>query len=547
VDALRIGRTDWAIRLVAVATFANGLLGVLHALIARLPEPGRLGALLPFGVHHWSKLLSLLSGFALIDLSYHLLRRRRAAWWLAVCVLVLATAAHLERGHHAALAIAPAMTAVLLFLLRHRFTVRSEPRSIVQGLGLVAAGFAVAVAYGALGFWRLDRDDFGIEFHWRDATVRSLRQYLLIGNPDLSPRTRHARWFLDSLHLLGLGTAGFALYSLYRPLEFRLRTLPHERAAFKHLLDAHGNSSLDYFKLAADKSYFFAGDGSAAVAYRAAWGVAVALGDPVGPRPAIEPVVQRFAAFCSDNGWRVAFYQTPPDYLEAYRRLGFQVLKVGEEGLVDLAKFAAETAHGSTFRRVRKRAASLGVHVTRHELPLTSDVLEEVHAISNEWLRLPGRRERGFTVGRFVRGEIEQTPLLVARDAAGRGLAFVNVIPCWPAGDATIDLMRHQVEIPNITMDFLFLETLTALAGSHRRFSLGLAPLAGVGDRPGASLEERAVHQMYERLNRFFSYKGLRSYKAKFEPVWEERFLVYQGGAAGLANAGIALTRVTEG
>jgi phosphatidylglycerol lysyltransferase len=75
---------------------------------------------------------------------------------------------------------------------------------------------------------------------------------------------------------------------------------------------------------------------------------------------------------------------------------------------------------------------------------------------------------------------------------------------------------------------------------------LGLAPLAGIGDRPGAPLEERALNQLSERLTRFFSYKGLRFYKAKFDPDWEERFLAYRGGPAGLARVGLALTRVTE-
>jgi len=55
------------------------------------------------------------------------------------------------------------------------------------------------------------------------------------------------------------------------------------------------------------------------------------------------------------------------------------------------------------------------------------------------------------------------------------------------------------------------------------------------------------MYQIHERLNRFFSYKGLRSYKSKFAPRWEERFLIYQGGPTGLVNAGIALTRLTEG
>jgi phosphatidylglycerol lysyltransferase len=74
-----------------------------------------------------------------------------------------------------------------------------------------------------------------------------------------------------------------------------------------------------------------------------------------------------------------------------------------------------------------------------------------------------------------------------------------------------------------------------------------MAPLAGMADQPRAALEEWGLSQLFSLLNRFFSYKGLRNYKVKFEPDWEERFLVYEGGPLALARVGVALTRVTEG
>ena len=543
----RVARRDWPLWLVAGATFANGALGVLHSLFTRVPESPRLGAVLPFGLHHWSRLLTLATGFLLLYLAHHLRRRRRAAWWLATIASVVAAAAHLGRGHHTTLAVAPGTTAVLLLLFRRRFTVHYEPVSVARGVGLVVISLVAALAYGTLGFWLLDRRDFGINFRLHDAWIRILRQYSLAGNPDLVPHTRHARWFLDSLQFLGLTAGLIAVYSLFRPLAFRLRTLPHERAQAAEILAVHGRSALDHFKLWPDKSFYFSPSGRSFIAYRAALGCAISLGDPAGPPDELEETVRRFASFCADNGWQLAFHQTLPDALPLYRQLGMHELKVGEEALVDLQVFITRTQEASGFQRVRRRAQTLGLQVTRHEPPHPEVLFDEVQRISNEWLSLPGRRERSFTLGRFDHARTSQTPFFVVRDRSGSGLGFVNLIPCYPEGDSTIDLMRHRVEVPNGTMDFLFLEVLLALSARYRRFSLGLAPLSGVGDRPGAPLEERAVHQVYERLNRFFSYKGLRAYKAKFEPAWEERFLVYEGGPAGLVRAGLALTRVTEG
>jgi phosphatidylglycerol lysyltransferase len=75
-------------------------------------------------------------------------------------------------------------------------------------------------------------------------------------------------------------------------------------------------------------------------------------------------------------------------------------------------------------------------------------------------------------------------------------------------------------------------------------FDMGIAPLAGVGERPEATLLERAIHQIYEHIGRVVSMKGLRQYKVKFEPTWEERFIAYQGGAVNLVRIGLAISRV---
>jgi lysylphosphatidylglycerol synthetase-like protein (DUF2156 family) len=51
---------------------------------------------------------------------------------------------------------------------------------------------------------------------------------------------------------------------------------------------------------------------------------------------------------------------------------------------------------------------------------------------------------------------------------------------------------------------------------------------------------------VYEHSTILFSFEGLRSYKAKFEPGWEERFFVYQHGYPGLIRTALALGYITR-
>jgi phosphatidylglycerol lysyltransferase len=539
---------EWTIRVVAFATFASGLFSIFSVLLTRFHESPRLfNMILPFGVYHWGRSLTLVLGFGLIYFSFQILRRRQIAWWLTVIILSLLIIAHLVHGFLWYATPAPAITLILMILLRRRFTVRTEPTSLIRGLVLVVLVLSFALIYGTIGFWLLDTRDFGLNFSISDALVRTLREFTLIGNNDLIARTHHASWFLDSLNILGITAAILAALSLFRPLAYRLRTVPLEREQAANILKKYGTSSLDFFKLWPDKSFFFSEDSGSFIAYKVGMNVAVSLGDPTGREDELESLTHSFIQFCTDNNWGVAFHQVLPDNLPVYRRLGLHVLKIGEDAVIDLERFCSTTMEEKAFRYVRRRFETGGYTTALYIPPHPPELLDEVEMVSKEWLLLPGRRERGFTLGSFDKNYLKETPLFVLKEADMRIIAFVNEIPSYRQGEATIDLMRHLREIPNGTMDYLLIKLFQSLRHEgYTRFSLGLAPFAGVGEKPGATLQEQAIHQVYEHLNRMFSYKGLRNYKAKFEPVWEERFLVYQRGPANLLRVSLALIRVTE-
>ena len=538
----------WPVIVIGALALLNGLLSVGQALFIRIRDnPHFLTLPLPYGIYHWSRLLALLFGAILLYLSFHLFQRRRAAWWMSVGGLALAVLVHSGHGHahYLLLWAISTSTLVLLVVYRRQFTVRSEPRSILRGFIFMAGSLLFALLYGTLGFYLLDKRDFGIDFLLDESLVRTLRQYLLIGNADLVAHTKQALWFLDSLGVIGTAGAVFAVYSLFRPLAFRLRTLPHERARAVELLDRYGRVPEHYFTTWPDKSFFMSPSSEGYISYRVAAGVAVSLCDPVAPEAAVPGLLRQFLDFCSDNGWPAALLYTRPDWLPIYEAAGLRALKIGSEAIVNLERFCTETSQSKQFRRNKRRLVEDGFSVGRHAPPHAAELIQELEAVSREWLSLPGRRERSFALGSFSRDYAARTTFFVVRDWAGRVVAFVNETPAYRPGTATIDMMRHRADAPHGIMDFLFDNLLCALREQGvQRFDLGLAPLEGVGGQPDSTTEERVVRQLFDLLGRFFPMAGLRAYKAKFEPDWEDRYLIYQGGPAGLVRTAIALSRI---
>lgn len=554
----------WPVNIVASFTLISGLIGTIQPLAARLAtHPNIFAMVIPYDYYHFGKSLHVAFGLFLIYLSFNLFKRKKNAWLAALLLSTLSAALHFAQlgaerinwiaDRDLSLAIPwltlifPALTVVLLLVYRGQFTVKSEKPNMQSGFLKLAFSAVLVIAYGTLGFWLLEVHDFGLNFQIGDAFVRALREIFFIGNPDLVAESKFALWFINSLHIFGTLTSAIAAYGLFRPIQYQLSTQPREHEHVLQLLKKHGKDALDNYKSLPDKSYFFLPGGESFIAYKTVLSIAIGLGDPVGPEQEISQITVAFREFCRNNDWKLAFLQVKPDNIELYKQLDLDVLKVGEEAIVDLDKFASEIVKGKNFKSKLKKFDKEGFVLERHPAPHPQALIDTVQSVSDQWLSLPGRRERGFSLGWFDRNEIAHDTLFVLKDPKGEVIAFVNQVPSYAPGEASIDMMRHKEEVPNGTMDFLFSKLLTALKDDgFKTFNLGLAALSGVGETPDASLEERAIHQIYEHMNRFFSYKGLRRYKDKFGPTWRASYLVYEGGPPGLIKTALAITRAGE-
>jgi phosphatidylglycerol lysyltransferase len=225
--------------------------------------------------------------------------------------------------------------------------------------------------------------------------------------------------------------------------------------------------------------------------------------------------------------------------------LRLKKLKIGDAAMVDLSDFSLQGKSKRELRSKVRQLEAMGIHTREFQPPVPDDVITQLKAASDQWLQIPGRRERSFTLGQFDSDYLRSKPVFVVLDGAGTLLAFINLISV-DSTEITGDLMRRRTDAPNGIMDYLFVKLfLYAREKGYARVSLGMAPMTGFEEREEARAEERVIHGLFQKLDFVFSFRGLHHYKAKFATSWEPRYLVYRN-VLELPRTAFALRRVSE-
>ncbi len=157
-------------------------------------------------------------------------------------------------------------------------------------------------------------------------------------------------------------------------------------------------------------------------------------------------------------------------------------------------------------------------------------LIQEFRTISDAWLAEKHAREKGFSLGFFKEEYLNLFPAAVVRKE-DKIIAFANILSGAEKQELSLDLMRHYPDAPNGTMDYLFTNLmLWGKEAGYQRFTLGMAPLAGISDNQLAPFINRLEAFLYRHGEHFYNFQGLRDYKDKFGPQWEPRYLASPGG-----------------
>jgi lysylphosphatidylglycerol synthetase-like protein (DUF2156 family) len=498
----------------ATAAFVAGAFTLLAIATPALPHVRGLDTIERL-IEELPELSMSIAGVALMALATGLLRRVDAAWAATTALLVTICAYALLRHNHVAASSAAGVAALLLALSRRAFYRHSRLIELAPD-PRVALAIAAALGVALMGafLWAGSRPGFADAPWWALLTNGHL------GRPGRA---------------LAAGVGVFALLIAQRYLLTRRRGAPavsgSDDLSRAEAIIAAAPDALPDAQLAftGDKSFLFT---SSAFVMAARSGVSlIAMGGPVGARPAWREALTLLRSEAERLSLRPVVYAAPPELLPDLLELGFRVEKIGENAIVDLAAFSLAGSARQKLRSARRRFVEREGAVFEMLNPPHEDGLwPTLRAVSDPWLASHGGREKAFSLGAFAPAYLARHQIAVVRQA-GRVIAFANVWTNAGGKCATLDLMRFDPEhAPNGVMDFLFTEMLLwAQARGFESFDLGMAPLAGLASDQYASLFARVGRLVRQYGENFYGFEGLRAFKDKFGPNWEPRYIAAPG------------------
>jgi phosphatidylglycerol lysyltransferase len=503
--------------LLAALTLVTGVMLLVSGVTPASDDATALLAMhVPLPLVEASHFLGSVAGLGLLFVARGMLLRLDAAWWAGLCLAGMGLIFALPKG--IALSEAAVLGCLVLALAVSRREFSRKASLLAQAFtgGWLMAVAAIIAALTWLLLFAYRDVEYAHELWW---------QFEFDG---------HAPRSLRALVACALIALALALRELLRPRAPRL-ALPGaadiDRAASIVQAQEYADASL---ALMGDKHLLFSDSGRALLMYGRRSRSWIALFDPLGPRADREELVWRFIELAREQGGRPVFYQTRPEMLPVYLDAGLRAFKLGEDGFVRLPEFSLEGRRRANLRQGVARAEREGL---RFELVEASDVptvLEEMRAISTAWLAQHRAAEKGFSLGAFRDDYVRRHPFALVRRGQ-QCIAFATVLTTDLKVEATVDLMRHVPGIPPGTMEFLFVKLMLSLRDQGvQKFRLGMAPLSGMAEHPLAPSWHRLGRLVFAHGESFYNFRGLRSFKEKFAPEWEPRYLVSAGGLAPL-------------
>ena len=313
----------------------------------------------------------------------------------------------------------------------------------------------------------------------------------------------------------------------------------------KDVIRTDGGGTLSWMTTWSDMSYATIAGG--VVGFQNRRGVAIALGDPLGPEAGRPDVVRGFIDAAERAALTPCFFSAG-EATRAAIPAGWRSLVVADDTIVDLPGLEFK---GKAWNSVRSSLNRAGREEMTFRMSRYGDepwgVQQQIRAISEMWVGDKGLPEMGFTLGTLTEARDPEVRLALALSPKGDVDGFLSWLPVYgPDGVVrgwTLDLMRRREGGFGPVMEFLIGSSARHFAEEGAQIlSLSGAPLAH--ENPAdAGLIADLTDRLAETLEPVYGFRSLHRFKQKFNPRYETMYLLYRDEgdlpaiAAGLTKA----------
>jgi phosphatidylglycerol lysyltransferase len=511
----------------AILVLLLGLVNIFSVLTPVIET--RLHSLLnyiPIETINASNILVMVIGVILIYISISLLKGYKNAWYLAIILSGLSLLGHIIKGFDYEEAMLAGFDIFVLIYTRKHYFKLSNPKSVWLGVKAASISIGFVLLYGVVGFYFIEKKHFENDFSLVQSIGTTFRYFFLVGS-DFSIKTTFARDFVLSIQIMGATSMLFLLFTLVRPFIIKPVNCAEDFVKAREYNLRFGNSVLDYFKTYFDKQLFFSPLAEGYISYKICKGYAVVLEKPVcSGITNMKTLIYEFDRFCLNHNFKSIYYRVDAASLNVFTDLKKKSLLLGQEGVVDLNKFSLEGGERKSLRNAINNLNKKGFNARFYEPPIKTGLLQKLKTVSNEWLIDMDYDELAFSQGVFDITELKNHSIITIENDEEKVIAFLDIVPDYIAGEGTFDLIRKTTDAPGGTLDYLTIEAFKYFKIKGLKFAnIGLVPMSGIVEKHHVA--EQAIRFGYEKLKQFSHYKGMRTYKEKFEPEWINKYIVF--------------------
>ncbi|WP_156959990.1 bifunctional lysylphosphatidylglycerol flippase/synthetase MprF [Nocardia sp. BMG51109] len=311
------------------------------------------------------------------------------------------------------------------------------------------------------------------------------------------------------------------------------RPQPDQQYRVAALVDRTTGDPLAPFALHSAKSYYFGADSTAALGYRARFGIAVVAGDPVGNRSAFPALIGEFSEFAMNHGWRVAVLGASPEVVELWRdraveHPGLRAIPIGRDVVVDVDTFDMVGRKFRNLRQAVSRTRNFGVttEIVR-EIELDTSLRSTLFDIVDEWGK--GRQTRGFSMilDHLLDGRHPGMLLVIARDADGRVAGFQRYGESGGGAELSLDVPWRSKNAPNGLDERMIVDLVEygKATGLHR-ISLAFAAFPELFAEKERSRSRQTLYAAARILDPLIRLESLYRFLRKFNSFANQRYVL---------------------